>query len=113
MSLLNIIAAAQWAITPEWLNAIQALALRENVDPRILAAKFGVSVEAMQALHKQYPELTTLDLVGYSEEDRAIYALTISNPNTGDHLSKPGVYVDGNIHGNEVQADLLADAMRH
>lgn len=61
-------------------------------------------VEAMQALHKQYPELTTLDLVGYSEEDRAIYALTISNPNTGDHLSKPGVYVDGNIHGNEVQA---------
>lgn len=61
-------------------------------------------VEAMGALHKQYPELTTLDLVGYSEEDRAIYALTISNPNTGDHLSKPGVYVDGNIHGNEVQA---------
>jgi len=61
-------------------------------------------VEAMQVLHQKYPELTSLDLVGYSEELRAIYALTISNPNTGDHLSKPGVYVDGNIHGNEVQA---------
>lgn len=61
-------------------------------------------VEAMQALHKAYPELTSLDLVGKSEEQRAIYALTISNPKTGDHLSKPGVYVDGNIHGNEVQA---------
>ncbi len=61
-------------------------------------------VEAMQALHQAYPDLTTLDLVGYSEEDRAIYALTISNPKTGDHLSKPGVYADGNIHGNEVQA---------
>jgi hypothetical protein len=61
-------------------------------------------VESMQALHQAYPSLTTLDLVGYSEEDRAIYALTISNPNTGSHLSKPGVYVDGNIHGNEVQA---------
>lgn len=61
-------------------------------------------VEAMQALHQAYPDLTTLDLVGYSEEERAIYALNISNPNTGDHLSKPGVYVDGNIHGNEVQA---------
>ena len=47
--------------------------------------------EAMQALHQRYPELTSLDLVGYSEEDRAIYALTISNPTTGDHLSKPGV----------------------
>ena len=61
-------------------------------------------VDAMQALHQAYPDLTTLDLVGYSEEERAIYALTISNPKTGDHLSKPGVYVDGNIHGNEVQA---------
>lgn len=61
-------------------------------------------VEAMQTLHREYPELTMLDLVGYSEEKRAIYALTISNPKTGDHLSKPGVYVDGNIHGNEIQA---------
>ena len=61
-------------------------------------------VDAMQALHQAYPNLTTLDLVGYSEEDRAIYALCISNPGTGTHLSKPGVYVDGNIHGNEVQA---------
>jgi hypothetical protein len=61
-------------------------------------------VDAMQALHQAYPKMTTLDLVGYSEEDRAIYALTITNPNTGSHLSKPGVYVDGNIHGNEVQA---------
>jgi len=60
--------------------------------------------EALQALHKRYPELSSLDLVGYSEENRAIYALTISNPATGDHLSKPGVYVDGNIHGNEIQA---------
>ncbi len=61
-------------------------------------------VEAMEALHKAYPDITSLDLVGHSEEDRAIYALSISNPKTGDHLSKPGVYVDGNIHGNEVQA---------
>ena len=60
--------------------------------------------EAMQLLHQKYPELTSLDLVGYSEELRAIYALTITNPKTGDQRSKPGVYVDGNIHGNEVQA---------
>lgn len=61
-------------------------------------------VEAMKALHDAYPQLTTLELVGHSEENRAIYALTISNPKTGAHLSKPGVYVDGNIHGNEIQA---------
>jgi len=65
---------------------------------------YGQVVEALEALHAAYPRLTTLDLVGYSEENRAIYAITITNPETGDHLSKPGVYVDGNIHGNEIQA---------
>jgi len=61
-------------------------------------------VEAMKLLHSTFPQLTKLDLVGKSEEGREIYALTINNPKTGEPLTKPGVYVDGNIHGNEVQA---------
>lgn len=60
--------------------------------------------EALKALNSAYPALTKLDVVGKSEEGRDIYALTINNPKTGDELSKPGVYVDGNIHGNEIQA---------
>lgn len=61
-------------------------------------------VEALKLLNTSYPQLTKLDLVGKSEEGREIYALTINNPKTGEALSKPGVYVDGNIHGNEIQA---------
>ncbi len=61
-------------------------------------------VEALKLLNSTYPQLTKLDLVGKSEEGREIYALTINNPKTGDALGKPGVYVDGNIHGNEIQA---------
>lgn len=61
-------------------------------------------VEAVKALNKSYPALTTVEEVGKSEEGRAIWALTINNPATGDALSKPGVYLDGNIHGNEIQA---------
>ena len=61
-------------------------------------------VEAMKALNKAYSEFTKLDEVGRSEEGRIIWALTINNPKTGDPFSKPGVYVDGNIHGNEIQA---------
>jgi len=60
--------------------------------------------EALKALNKAYPELTTLDQVGKSEEGRIIWALTINNPKTGKPLEKPGVYADGNIHGNEIQA---------
>jgi hypothetical protein len=61
-------------------------------------------VEALKALNIAYPELTALDEVGRSEEGRVIWALTINNPKTGEPLSKPGVYADGNIHGNEIQA---------
>jgi hypothetical protein len=61
-------------------------------------------VRALKALNDAYPSLTKLEVVGKSEENREIWALTINNPKTGEALSKPGVYVDGNIHGNEIQA---------
>jgi len=61
-------------------------------------------IEAMKLLKQTYPEFVKLDLVGKSDEGRDIWALTINNPKTGAELDKPGVYVDGNIHGNEIQA---------
>ncbi len=61
-------------------------------------------VEAVEALHEAYPEMTSTEVIGTSEENRDIWSLTINNPRTGNALSKPGVYVDGNIHGNEIQA---------
>ncbi|MDP2876672.1 MAG: M14 family metallopeptidase [Holophaga sp.] len=60
--------------------------------------------EALKALHAAYPKLTTLESVGKSEEGRDIWAMTVNNPATGAPSTKPGVYVDGNIHGNEIQA---------
>ena len=59
--------------------------------------------EALQALHKAYPDLTTLETVGRSEEGRPLMAMTVNNPKTGAALDKPGFYVDGNMHGNEIQ----------
>ena len=59
--------------------------------------------EAVQALNTAYPEMTKLEEAGKSEEDRPIYALTVNNPKTGPALTKPAIYVDGNIHGNEIQ----------
>lgn len=66
--------------------------------------KYEEIIEAVKALNKAYPDLTKAVLVGKSEENREIWALEINNKATGDKLSKPGVYVDGNIHGNEIQA---------
>jgi hypothetical protein len=61
-------------------------------------------VEALKLLNKTYPDLTTLEVVGKSDEGRDIYVITINNKATGAASEKPGVYVDGNIHGNEIQA---------
>ena len=59
--------------------------------------------EALEVLSKAYPELTTLEIAGKSEEGRPIYVMTLNNPKTGKALDKPGIWVDGNIHGNEIQ----------
>lgn len=60
--------------------------------------------EALDVLHEAYPDMTSKQIIAQSEEGRDVWAFTINNPETGPHLEKPGVYVDGNIHGNEIQA---------
>ncbi len=64
--------------------------------------------EALKVLNHTFPNLTKLDVVGKSDEGRTIYALTVNNPKTGPELDKPAIYVDGNIHGNEIQAGEVA-----
>ena len=59
--------------------------------------------EAVQAIGKAYPELAKVEEIGKSDEGRPLVAVTINNPKTGPALSKPAIYVDGNIHGNEIQ----------
>lgn len=69
---------------------------------------YDMVVDALKKLHKAYPKLTVLEEVGKSEEGRSIYCMTVNNPKTGEELDKPGIYVDGNIHGNEIQAGEVA-----
>lgn len=61
-------------------------------------------VKAIHDIHNAYSGMTELKSIGKSEEDRDIWVLTINNPRTGKDTDKPGVYVDGTIHGNEIQA---------
>jgi murein tripeptide amidase MpaA len=52
----------------------------------------------------EFPSLALLESVGTSHEGRDIPALTVTNVETGDALSKPALYIDANIHGSEVTA---------
>ncbi|RMF73765.1 MAG: peptidase M14 [Planctomycetota bacterium] len=60
-------------------------------------------VQLCQKLVAAYPELLTMESIGKSVEGRDMWALTLNIKKTGPHDSKPGMYIDANIHGNEVQ----------
>ncbi len=64
--------------------------------------------QALVELNKAYPALTTLQLIGQSDEGRDIWSIILNNPKTGKDSEKPAIYIDGNIHGNEIQASEVA-----
>ncbi|TSA33628.1 MAG: peptidase M14 [Porphyromonadaceae bacterium] len=57
----------------------------------------------MSRLEKAFPKFLKLQSMGKSYEGRDIMVMTINNPETGPEMSKAAMYVDANIHGNEIQ----------
>jgi hypothetical protein len=60
-------------------------------------------VEHMQAIARAYPDIVTLEEIGFSGLGRPLYVATVNSPKTGPDTSKPGMWIDGNVHGNEIQ----------
>ncbi|MGE5361020.1 MAG: M14 family metallopeptidase [Bacteroidales bacterium] len=56
----------------------------------------------MQALQKQYAPLADISSIGKSRMGRDQWLLTITAKATGAADSKPAMWVDGAIHGNEI-----------
>lgn len=56
-----------------------------------------------------HPDLCKLESIGKSYQGRDLWCLTISDfKNGGDVSRKPAMYIDGNIHSNEVQGSEFA-----
>lgn len=55
----------------------------------------------LQALAKAYPKLCTLTSIAKSFRGRNVWFMTITNPDTGPALEKPGFYIDAQIHAEE------------
>ncbi len=54
-------------------------------------------------LEKAFPKMLKASSIGKSYEGRDIMLVTINNPDTGPELSKAAMYIEANIHGNEIQ----------
>lgn len=57
----------------------------------------------LKDIHKAYPRLTKMYSIGESVEGRELWCLEVTARKVGDPGRKPAIYIDGNIHGNEVQ----------
>jgi murein tripeptide amidase MpaA len=56
----------------------------------------------------RYPTLCRLESIGQSYEGRDIWAVVLTNSETGPDTEKPAYWVDGNIHATEVSASTAA-----
>jgi len=65
--------------------------------------KHAELLQQLQTLQQAYPGYIDLVEIGQSFEGRSMQVMILSDKSTGDHKSKPGMWVDGNVHGNEVQ----------
>jgi len=56
----------------------------------------------MHDIQKKYPHLADIQSIGKSRMGREQYLITITAKSTGKHQDKTAMWVDGAIHGNEV-----------
>ena len=63
---------------------------------------FGEVVDYLKGLTKTYPNITKLHNIGKSFLGNDLLVLEITNKSTGEGLTKPGFWIDGNLHASEV-----------
>ena len=57
----------------------------------------------MKKLRDAYPKFLKLESIGKSHDGRDLMLMTVNNPATGPEPGKAGMYIEANVHGNEIQ----------
>ena len=57
----------------------------------------------MQKLEEAWPGMLRHEVIGHSVESREMRVWVLNDPATGPDTAKPAMWIDGNVHGNEVQ----------
>lgn len=61
-------------------------------------------VDHLNAIGDAYPELVTIERIGFSGLGKPLYVAIVNAPGTGADTEKPAMWIDGNVHGNEIQS---------
>ena len=65
---------------------------------------YAEMTKALHDLVEAYPELLAIESLGKSVGERELWLVTLNNPATGSDRDKTAMFIDANIHGNEIQA---------
>ena len=60
-------------------------------------------VGLLREIAAAYPELARVETIGRSLEGREMVVVTVSSPKTARDRDKPAMWIDANVHGNEIQ----------
>ncbi len=78
-------------------------------DPKVSAQwnryyDYQQATDLLKAMAEAHPKLARLQSLGDSYAGREMWLLTVTNSKTGGDREKPAFWIDGGIHGNEIQA---------
>ena len=59
--------------------------------------------DRMKLMEKTWPRLLKLSSLGKSYGGRELWMMTINNPATGAEMNKTAMFIEANVHGNEIQ----------
>lgn len=59
--------------------------------------------ERLRLMEETWPEFLSLESVGTSFGGREMWLMTINNPQTGAEADKTAMFIEANVHGNEIQ----------
>ncbi|RZK50639.1 MAG: peptidase M14 [Pedobacter sp.] len=69
---------------------------------------YGGITEICKKLAAAHPNLVKLESMGKSFQGKDLWVMTISDLKQGNPDKKPAMYIDGNIHSNEIQGSEFA-----
>ena len=59
--------------------------------------------ERMKLMEKTWPKFLKMKSLGKSYGGRDIWMMTVNNPASGTEANKAGMFIEANVHGNEIQ----------
>jgi len=69
---------------------------------------YAAITEIVKKMAQAHPDLVKLESMGKSYLGKDLWVMTITNSKVGKPDKKPAMYIDGNIHSNEIQGSEFA-----